>query len=114
MSHGQAKEIADDLVACGCGMPCDALQMVLDVLETYVGEGFCDSGLLEQRLLDSGTRYFVLYQLDRVALIEHGSSVPGWLTEKGRTFRNVLRNMGVEAFDRGILDYSTGEVVDCE
>lgn len=41
---------------------------------------------------DQGTQYFLLYWLDHHAqdLTEHGGSVPGWLTKKGKDLLEAL------------------------
>ena len=45
----------------------------------------------EKRLFgSSGAAYFVYYVLDEKELTEHGTSVPGWLTEKGLTLLQDL------------------------
>jgi|ERR1051325_1295910 hypothetical protein len=37
--------------------------------------------------------YFVWYTIDAAGLMEHGSSIPGWLTEKGKEMLEALREL---------------------
>lgn len=94
---------------CSCGDPESAMVYVRDVLkllddrniamsEYYENHpGIPDSGATE--LWDHwkekftkvfhgnrGLEYFVYYFLDNKGFTEHGGSVPGWLTDKGREF----------------------------
>jgi hypothetical protein len=39
----------------------------------------------------SAALYALLYVLDEAELTEHGSSVPGWLTEKGKAWLQQYR-----------------------
>jgi len=68
---------------CGCGNPDSALEYVRDVMQNIKGKDF------DSRKYD-GKEYFVWYYLDNKELTDHGSSVPGWLTEKGEEFLEDL------------------------
>ena len=78
---------------CGCGDQEANLFYIRDVLQyidrlkTHVHEDiltFQDWYAEGDELFKTeGARYFAYYFMDREELTEHGSSVPGWLTEKG-------------------------------
>lgn len=63
-----------------------ALQLVYD-LKHLVWEKKITYEQWEQRskevFFNEEIEYFTWYVLDKKELIEHGSSVPGWLTQKG-------------------------------
>lgn len=89
---GTDYEKASDLVTswlnfCGCGMPNLALQYVLDSLKLL--ENWSEKKDAHEKWLEyfgsDKAMYFMWYYLDKLELTEHGSSVPGWLTEKGKT-----------------------------
>lgn len=79
---------------CGCGRPEDSLAYVRDVLQhidnlkqlvwekkqTY--EEWTAAG--KKLFASDGAEYFAFYVMDTKGLTEHGGSVPGWLTDKGR------------------------------
>jgi len=78
---------------CGCGCPDDALYYVRDCLH-HVNEikekvwenkiTFEEHQANGKKIFSSvGAEYFAYYFLDNKELTEHGSSVPGWLTQKG-------------------------------
>jgi hypothetical protein len=79
---------------CGCGMPRKALELVRTALreikkvtDAHYVQGAWerrDEALAEAGLTTDGARYFLFYMLDDRGLIEHGVSVPGWLTVKGK------------------------------
>lgn len=86
---------------CGCGDNGAALLLMRDAMRLidrpYPGfpEGpdsaACRKWFDEQRASElalfgpnSGVRYLVWYVLDEKGLTEHGGSVPGWLTDKGK------------------------------
>jgi hypothetical protein len=90
---------------CGCGCPDEAMQYVLDGLE-LIAEDSPDSfkdheawnvwwqghrAKLDAHFKTDGARYFFWYWADKEELTEHGGSVPGWLTEKGRQLLEALR-----------------------
>ena len=92
---------------CGCGDPAGNLE--------YIRTGLC---LIDERLQSDATdrkwwdeyqqrvrahfgnhlsEQFFYYWLDKEAFTEHGSSIPGWLTEKGRDLAEMLKEWKVEA-----------------
>ncbi len=94
--------LGDALGFCSCGAPDVALQYVLKILRlvdlkhprtgtgvpyeewnTWYGSVYrpqiCD--LFHN---DGGAEYLAYYLLTDKGLLEHGGSVPGWLTDKGR------------------------------
>lgn len=78
---------------CGCGKPEDAIEYVrnalqiVDDLEKLVWKKMMTYEAWEERkkalFTNEGAEYFMWYFLDNKELTDHGSSVPGWLTEKG-------------------------------
>lgn len=71
---------------CGCGDNVSALQYIRDALvgiQNWLSSDESRDAMLAQFHSD-GERYFVWYRLDNLGCIEHGSNVPGWLTEKGK------------------------------
>jgi len=86
---------------CGCGMPDEVLLFVKDALElvqdlkenvwqdkkTY-GEWAEDAGRVFRTC---GIEYLTWNFLDQKGLLEHGGSLPGWLTSKGIDFLEDLR-----------------------
>lgn len=90
---------------CGCGMPGDALEYVrsaLQLVNDLKKIAWGDRSAYKQwekrkrkLFADDGAEYFMWYFLDDKGLTEHGTSVPGWLTDKGvelLSYLNELRN----------------------
>lgn len=92
---------------CGCGNPRSSLEFVRDVL-VYIDEprGNLSKPYAERvevisrwmddasRLFQSeGAKYFMFYVMDNLGLTEHGGSVPGWLTEKGRNLMHDISEL---------------------
>jgi hypothetical protein len=72
---------------CGCGNPEGALQTVVDVLSLYVRrewshEGYQQTVAREREIFgeNEGVKYLIWYWISEANLMEHGGSVPGWLT----------------------------------
>lgn len=90
---------------CGCGLPESAMDLVMNCLkliddhhtamtrdewkEHY--KTWCAE--VEKVLPGDGLQYFMWYWLDAMGLTEHGSSVPGWLTEKGKWVLSDLQEI---------------------
>ncbi len=89
---------------CGCGSPEDNLIYVRDallVLEWWnqkrsgITDGFdIDWGVWQEKLNvvfgNKLSEAFMWYWLDEKGYTEHGSSIPGWLTDKGKEMLAVL------------------------
>ena len=79
---------------CGCGCPDDALRFVGDVLE-LIGDRFEKESFVDDSAKmfcdNTGLEYLVYYLLDNRGLIEHGGSVPGWLTDYGKDFLKEIK-----------------------
>lgn len=79
---------------CGCGFPHDATIFILETLRMIeaIHDGTFEKYKAEQqRLCDSdGNAMFIFYVLDRMELTEHGGSVPGWLSQKGKDVLAML------------------------
>lgn len=96
-------EICNKLNIYGCGYQDHAVRFLRDVLllidkrqkidkntdykfETWEAE--------EKKFFPViGSETFCYYFLDNLGLTEHGGSVPGWLTGKGRDILNALQRM---------------------
>lgn len=53
--------------------------------------------LLVERGVTAEARYWILYDLDRMKLSEHGGSVDGsWLTDKGREVLDALQEEDID------------------
>lgn len=93
MNEENDSDIMDELGFCGCGMPVDATEYVLSVLEhierlkTHVWEKKItfEEWIEEGKMIfpNDGAAYFAYYVMAEKGLTEHGGSVPGWLSEKG-------------------------------
>lgn len=82
---------------CGCGCPDEALKFMHAALHLVAdmhptdGAAFDDWWPKHRARADAlfhgdgGIEYFTYYHLAERKLTEHGSSVPGWLTELGRS-----------------------------
>ena len=93
--YGDAKSfIATSIFGfCGCGMPNEALEYVrkslqlVDDLTNLVFPNIISYEDWEKRkkqvFSDNGAEYLMWYFLNEKELTQHGSSVPGWLTQKG-------------------------------
>lgn len=86
---------------CGCGMPTEAMKYIRDVMQhvenlrlmrhsventPITRDAMYDKWSEDGKAIFSnqGAEYFAYYVLDAKGLTEHGGSVPGWLTPKGR------------------------------
>jgi hypothetical protein len=74
---------------CCCGLPTENLNYVLAAL-SYIDER--RSKNIDQAVFgNEQSMYFFFYWAHQQELTEHGSSVPGWLTDKGKTLLADLR-----------------------
>lgn len=81
---------------CGCGEPPEILQLVKDVLLAFQIENWKDRCDKVNELLgdDTDLGYVLLYSLDHVNLIEHGSNVwNSWLSDYGKEILNCLNRI---------------------
>lgn len=93
---------------CGCGMPEQAIKYAAHVLRLIYEHTESDTGgdviAWSKESYDKmcsfaktgGERYFVWYVLDSKGLIEHGGSVPGWLTGDGKEFMEDVESLNIE------------------
>ena len=94
---------------CGCGMPEAALEHVrkalqlVDDLEQLVWEQSMRYKEWEKRkegvFASEGAEYFMWYYLDNKGLTDHGSSVPGWLTDKGEALLLDLTELSAFGYE---------------
>lgn len=77
------KELIEELGICGCGCPTEAYKAVHEVLFKMPS--------LESEEMDNPYISFMIYTLNHLGFLEHGSSIYGsWLTEKGRQLLEAL------------------------
>lgn len=87
---------------CGCGVPEGNLDYIRGGLELIAEphpahHGDWDAWWKdrEARVLahfgNERAKYFFYYWADKEGLTEHGGSVPGWLTDKGKDLLHMLR-----------------------
>lgn len=83
---------------CGCGMPDQAQRMIMKALrhinnlQLLVNENKLswEEWNADSKLLFGYWEYVIYYILDEKGLTEHGSGVPGWLTDKGKELLEEL------------------------
>ena len=83
---------------CGCGSPDDNLMYVLcglslinDACKKYDCFWYKDhQKKVNDHFKSSDGAYFFYYWADKEGYIDHGSSVPGWLTDKGKELLDML------------------------
>lgn len=90
------QDLIHELGICGCGIPEEAYQAVLDMLKRAEDR---KNGKL---ILDNNNPHelFMAYILDHLGLLEHGSSIYGaWLTDKGKKMLEALEKFAGCEFD---------------
>lgn len=75
--------IGQKLGFCGCGLPEDAIDYCYQGLKRVESLALSKSDF-PNPFASEGEEYFFFYWLDKKGFTEHGGSVPGWLTEKGK------------------------------
>jgi hypothetical protein len=84
--------LAENCGFCGCGSPEEAAQWLLNLLELMPLFEKNHAEALEALIPTPGQYWFTLYMLDKLDLINHGTSIRGaWLTPKGETTLKFLR-----------------------
>lgn len=87
---------------CCCGLPLDNLKYIASILQhvhnlkeqVWSKKKTYDEWHKEGKLLGTDQQlYFAYYFLDSKKLIEHGGSVPGWLTPEGLKFLNDVNKL---------------------
>ena len=74
---------------CGCGKPDENLEYIKDgltLIDNRMKRKISYEEMKAQEIAVFGSKkaaYFFYYWADKTELTEHGSSVPGWLTDKG-------------------------------
>lgn len=88
---------------CGCGDPEGNLQYIRDGLDfidwRFNVENTPFEKIKEKQLEIFGNEkaaYFFYYWCDKEDLTEHGGSVPGWLSEKGKLILDILKTLKFE------------------
>ena len=87
-------KIIDELNICGCGNPELCYKLVHTILKEINSSGVnTDDKNLDYYL-------FVLYQLNSMGFLDHGSSVFGsWITKKGMLLFEALNEMEKSDYD---------------
>jgi len=87
---------------CGCGCPESSLSYLRDIMQILHNRAEKDrtqehwnewTDKIFSFFKSEGEMYTVLYLLNRVDIEEHGSAVPGWLTEKGECLLKDLNEL---------------------
>jgi hypothetical protein len=118
-SEGISYETLEDYIQtglfgfCGCGMPDANLEYIRGALQLLAdrrlmwddpswGKGGAQQWLksCKDYFESNKAEYFMWYVLDGNGLIEHGSSVPGWLTCEGEELLELMNEMVNDANHR--------------
>jgi hypothetical protein len=94
--------VEDVLPGCGCGRPADVLHLYARIM-AFVAEGKGDWWTAVPAMISEdpeAAAYALIYVLDDRDLLEHGSSVPGWLTDKGKAWLAAYRKLAKEFPER--------------
>lgn len=85
---------------CGCGRPEESLDYVYKALQHVQNlqdkvwknlDTYDNWSKQEKKLFPiKGSAYFMYYWLDNMEFTEHGGSVPGWLTSKGKELLELI------------------------
>ena len=82
----------EKLSFCSCGDPYSQLRLMRDVLNIVYN--FHENKDFNLNGIDKTMFEFIMYTLDVVEVIEHGSVITyGWLTEYGKKLRNALNEL---------------------
>ena len=90
--------ITASLGFCGCGSPDLALKYVkqsLELVQDYQDLEYEGWEVKKNKFFNNneGSEYFMWYFLNDKGLTEHGSCVPGWLSESGKELLSDLKEM---------------------
>jgi hypothetical protein len=103
MEDEKESAILEMAAFCGCGCPEEAMRFVCSFLDIFDPDNPDDRWLddtfkaLHSYFQNEGAAYFFYYWMDSRGFSEHGGSVPGWITEKGKRFHVMLREYLSEA-----------------
>lgn len=79
-------EVIDELNICGCGNPELVYKLIHDTMKEISENGVC--------LDATNYYYFMIYQLNHMGFLDHGSSIYGsWVTDKGKDLIKALEEM---------------------
>ncbi len=96
MSDEKEQDFCDRLGFCGCGMPDELLPYVADALRHVADLSNNSPDAWDERRAElypvPGSDWFMWEVLNEKGLTEHGGSVPGWLTDKGKALLAELEN----------------------
>lgn len=84
----------EKLSFCGCGDPYSQLRLIKGVLNVVYNFHENKDNDFNLNGIDKTMFEFIMYTLDTVEVIEHGSVITyGWLTEYGEKLRNALNEL---------------------
>lgn len=96
-------EMVDELGICGCGRPHEAYKLIHIIMKAISKHGV----RINQSIYDEpwpAYHAFVIYQLNKMEFLEHGSSIYGsWVTKKGHKLIEALNEM--EKYDYEYEDF---------
>jgi hypothetical protein len=94
--------VGDALPNCGCGRPADVLHLYARIMAFVAeGKGYWWTAVPAMIVEDpEAAAYALIYVLDDRGLLEHGSSVPGWLTDNGKEWLAAYRKLAKEFPER--------------
>lgn len=87
---------------CGCGQPVMSLLCIHNCLRLIEDRhndcypDYEDWNRACDKIANRQVMYTLWYMLDRLELIEHGGSVPGWLTDKGHKMLLALEELELD------------------
>lgn len=87
---------------CNCGIPDHSVEYVVKGLEevnkiSKAGDKWKEAVEKAEEVLGGEERmYFMWYFLDSKGLTNHGSSVPGWITDRGEQFLELYNELEEE------------------
>ena len=96
-------EMVDELGICGCGRPHEVYKLIHIIMKAISKHGV---KINQSITYEPWPAYhaFVIYQLNKMEFLEHGSSIYGsWLTEKGKKLIEALNEM--EKYDYEYEDF---------
>jgi hypothetical protein len=98
----ELEEFEGTLPHCGCGRPADVLHLFAQILAVIEDGDGNQWDRIEALVSEDPGRvvYALLYAIDDTGLTEHGSAVPGWLTDKGKSFLAQYRRLAKEFPER--------------
>lgn len=86
LKNNELVDVVDELGICGCGRPNETYELIHHIMKE----------ISKNYVRTDQTAYydFIIYQLNRMEFLEHGTSIYGsWVTKKGRKLIEALNEM---------------------